>query len=32
MSDGEIYHSTFKAMPYWWEAYQPTAQDPLELP
>jgi glycine/D-amino acid oxidase-like deaminating enzyme len=32
MADREIYHSTFKAKPYWWEAYQPTAQDPLDLP
>jgi glycine/D-amino acid oxidase-like deaminating enzyme len=30
--DAQIYHSGFKAMPYWWEAYQPTAQDPLDLP
>ncbi len=32
MADGEIYHSGFKAMPYWWEAYHPTAQDPVDLP
>jgi glycine/D-amino acid oxidase-like deaminating enzyme len=30
--DAQIYHSGFKATPYWWEAYQPTAQDPLDLP
>jgi glycine/D-amino acid oxidase-like deaminating enzyme len=30
--DAQIYHSDFRAMPYWWEAYQPTAQDPLDLP
>lgn len=27
-----IYHPDFKPMPYWWEAYRPTAQDPLDLP
>ena len=27
-----IFHSDFKAMPYWWEAYHPTAQDPVDLP
>jgi glycine/D-amino acid oxidase-like deaminating enzyme len=32
MADADIYHSTFKAMPYWWEAWHPTAQDPLDLP
>ena len=32
MAGGEIYHTDFKALPYWWEAYQPTAQDPLDLP
>jgi glycine/D-amino acid oxidase-like deaminating enzyme len=32
MADSEIYHSGFKAIPYWWEAYHPTAQDPLNLP
>jgi glycine/D-amino acid oxidase-like deaminating enzyme len=32
MAGGEIFHSEFKAMPYWWEAYRPTAQDPLDLP
>jgi glycine/D-amino acid oxidase-like deaminating enzyme len=32
MAGNEIYHSGFKAMPYWWEAYHPTAQDPLDLP
>ena len=32
MADNGIYHSDFKAMPYWWEAYHPTAQDPLDLP
>ena len=32
MTGSEIYHADFKAMPYWWEAYHPTAQDPLDLP
>ena len=27
-----IFHSDFKAMPYWWEAYKPTATDPVDLP
>jgi glycine/D-amino acid oxidase-like deaminating enzyme len=32
MADSDIYHPDFKAMPYWWEAYQPTAQDPQDVP
>jgi glycine/D-amino acid oxidase-like deaminating enzyme len=32
MADRDIYHSEFKPMPYWWEAYRPTAQDPVDLP
>ena len=32
MAGNGIYHSDFKAMPYWWEAYHPTAQDPVDLP
>ncbi len=32
MTRSAIFHASFKAMPYWWEAYQPTAQDPLDLP
>ncbi len=31
-ADADIYHPDFKAMPYWWEAYMPTAQDPLDVP
>ena len=27
-----IFHRDFQAKPYWWEAYQPTAQDPVEIP
>ncbi len=27
-----IYHSDFKASPYWWEAWTPTAADPVDLP
>jgi glycine/D-amino acid oxidase-like deaminating enzyme len=27
-----VFRSDFKSMPYWWEAYRPTAQDPLDLP
>lgn len=29
---GGIFHRDFKPMPYWWEAYQPTAQDLLDVP
>ncbi len=32
MADSSIFHPDFKPMPYWWEAYQPTAQDPADLP
>jgi glycine/D-amino acid oxidase-like deaminating enzyme len=32
MADSVIFHPDFKPMPYWWEAYQPTAQDPVDLP
>lgn len=32
MADSAIFHPDFKPMPYWWEAYQPTAQDPVDLP
>ena len=32
MADNAIFHPAFKAMPYWWEAYHPTAQDPVDLP
>ncbi len=28
----DIFHSDFKAMPYWWEAWHPTAIDPVDLP
>jgi glycine/D-amino acid oxidase-like deaminating enzyme len=28
----DIFHSEFKAIPYWWEAYHPTAADPVDLP
>jgi glycine/D-amino acid oxidase-like deaminating enzyme len=28
----DIFHPEFKAMPYWWEAYHPTATDPVDLP
>ena len=27
-----VFHPDFKPAPYWWEAYQPTAQDPVDLP
>src|ERR1700709_2121393 len=28
----DIFHAEFKAIPYWWEAYHPTAADPVDLP
>ena len=27
-----VFHPDFQAKPYWWEAYQPTAWDPIDLP
>ncbi len=32
MPTTDMFHSDFKSIPYWWEAYLPTAQDPLDLP
>ncbi|HXT78848.1 MAG TPA: FAD-binding oxidoreductase [Acetobacteraceae bacterium] len=32
MARSDVFHAAFKAMPYWWEAYRPTAQDPVDLP
>jgi glycine/D-amino acid oxidase-like deaminating enzyme len=32
MTMADIFHREFKAMPYWWEAYHPTATDPVDLP
>ena len=32
MADGGIFHPGFKPAPYWWEAYQPTAQNPADIP
>ena len=32
MAGESVFHSAFKSMPFWWEAYHPTATDPLELP
>ncbi|HSU05869.1 MAG TPA: FAD-dependent oxidoreductase, partial [Acetobacteraceae bacterium] len=32
MPQNSIFHPDFKPMPYWWEAYHPTAQDPLDMP
>jgi glycine/D-amino acid oxidase-like deaminating enzyme len=32
MPPGKVFHRDFKPMPYWWEAYQPTAQDPRDVP
>ena len=32
MARADVFHADFKAMPYWWEAYKPTAQDPVDPP
>jgi glycine/D-amino acid oxidase-like deaminating enzyme len=32
MASHPVFHSDFKSLPYWWEAYRPTAQDPLDVP
>ena len=32
MRQSDILHKDFKAMPYWWEAYHPTAGDLLPVP
>ena len=32
MADNSLFHPDYKPMPYWWEAYHPTAQDPVDLP
>ncbi len=32
MAQSDVFHADFKTTPYWWEAYHPTAQDPVDLP
>jgi glycine/D-amino acid oxidase-like deaminating enzyme len=32
MAGETVFHSSFKSMPYWWEAYHPTATDPVDVP
>ena len=32
MQRGEVFHSDFKPLPYWWEAYQPTTGDLSDVP
>ncbi len=32
MPDADIFHPAFKPTPYWWEAYEPTAQNPADVP
>jgi glycine/D-amino acid oxidase-like deaminating enzyme len=32
MARHPVFHADFQNMPYWWEAYRPTAQDPLDVP
>ncbi len=32
MKPNGIFHPDFKAMPYWWEAYHPVADDPVDVP
>jgi hypothetical protein len=27
-----VFAENFRAVPYWWEAYQPTESDPIDLP
>jgi glycine/D-amino acid oxidase-like deaminating enzyme len=29
---GGIFHPAFKAMPYWWEAWRPAEEPPVDLP
>ena len=32
MAANSLFHPDFKAMPYWWEAYRPRAEDPVDVP
>src|SRR5215470_3863574 len=32
MSNADIFHKDFKAMPYWWEAYKPVTGDLVDVP
>jgi glycine/D-amino acid oxidase-like deaminating enzyme len=32
MAQSDVFHADFKTTPYWWEAWRPTAQDPVDLP
>ncbi len=32
MARHDIFHPAFKSMPYWWEAYHPTAESPVDVP
>jgi glycine/D-amino acid oxidase-like deaminating enzyme len=32
LANEAIFHPSFKPAPYWWEAYHPTAADPLDIP
>ena len=31
MTKGGVFHPDFKAMPWWWEAWQPQAEPPIDL-
>ena len=32
MISSDIFHSDFKAKPFWWEAYQPTITESVDVP
>ena len=32
MSKDGVFHPDFKAMPWWWEAWQPQAEPRIDLP
>jgi glycine/D-amino acid oxidase-like deaminating enzyme len=32
MATGDVFHKDFKPMPWWWEAWRPTPEPPIDLP
>jgi glycine/D-amino acid oxidase-like deaminating enzyme len=32
MARNDVFHADFKAMPWWWEAWRPTPEPPIDLP
>ena len=32
MAASDVFHKNFKAMPWWWEAWRPQAEPPIDLP